>query len=182
MLTAAALTYATVQLRRGNRDNFQRALRYRVLFQTVTVVAAAASLYYLRAPKSRVPEEPGPDGKPQKLLPWNPEKIEQRERDNEKEWRSRFHDAQSRNDREEAAVERMIREAIAQREQEEKMKAKEAEKVKTTAADTEEHNAQSGPLHLSSDKMERAKSILARVGQDKRQWSFHVNGSNSASS
>jgi len=47
LLTCAALIAASHQLRKGNRAAFNRALRWRVGFQGLTVVAAVAgSLYY----------------------------------------------------------------------------------------------------------------------------------------
>ncbi|KAK0522301.1 Respiratory supercomplex factor 1, mitochondrial [Tilletia horrida] len=47
LLTCAALIAASHQLRKGNRTEFNRALRWRVGFQGLTVVAAVAgSLYY----------------------------------------------------------------------------------------------------------------------------------------
>ncbi|KDN53614.1 hypothetical protein K437DRAFT_265668 [Tilletiaria anomala UBC 951] len=47
LLTCGALIAASNHLRKGNRDQFQRALRWRVGLQGLTVVAAVAgSLYY----------------------------------------------------------------------------------------------------------------------------------------
>lgn len=161
LLTTGALTYATVQLRRGNRNMFQRALRYRVAFQTITVVAAAASLFYLRKPKSRVPEEPGPDGKPQQLMPWNPEKQERRDMENEAEWRSRFAGAQTRHERENAAIERMVQEAIARREQ----AAKELAAANATASPTspEPTDTSQATAAVPDSKDQQNQSLLARL-------------------
>lgn len=149
VLTAAALTYATFQLRRGNQKLFQRALRYRVAFQAVTVGTAAVGLLYFRTPKSRVPE-PGPDGRPQKLDAWNPDKIERRERETEAEWRSRMAGAQSRDDREMQAIERMVQEAVQRRKERE----------------------QNAPPRSNAPSDAPAPSVHDRIGQDKRRWSF----------
>ncbi|AYO43490.1 Respiratory supercomplex factor 1, mitochondrial [Malassezia restricta CBS 7877] len=149
VLTAAALTYATVQLRRGNQKLFQRALRYRVAFQAVTVGTAAVGLLYFRTPKSRVPP-PGPDGKPQKLEAWNPEKIERRERETDAEWRARMAGAQSRDDREMQAIERMVQEAIQRRKERE----------------------QQAPARSDAPSDTPAPSVLDRIGQDKRRFTF----------
>lgn len=149
VLTVAALTYATVQLRRGNQKLFQRALRYRVAFQAITVGTAAVGLLYFRTPKSRVPE-PGTDGKPQKLEAWNPDKIERRERETDAEWRARMAGAQSRDDREMQAVERMVQEAIQRRKERE----------------------QNAPASSDAPSDAPAPSVLDRIGQDKRRFTF----------
>lgn len=146
MLTTAALTYASIQLRRGRRQQFQSALRWRVAFQTITVGTAALSLLYFKPPGSRIPP-PGPDGKPQKLEPWNPEKLERRDNESEAEWRARFAAAQSRDKREEAALQRMVDEALRQRE--------------TAAAAEKEASAE-----------DKAPRTMPRIGQDKRAWTF----------
>lgn len=150
MLTTAALTYATVQLRRGRRHQFQSALRWRVAFQTLTVGTAALSLMYLKPPGSRIPP-PGPDGKPQKLEPWNPEKLERRANETEAEWRARFAAAQSRDEREEDAIQRMVDEALRKREA--------AAQAKAAASGASEEPA--------------APRTMPRIGQDKRAWTFH---------
>lgn len=58
LLTCVALIAASNHLRKGNRTEFNRALRWRVGFQGITVVAAVGgSLYYGRAATN-------PDGPP----------------------------------------------------------------------------------------------------------------------
>lgn len=165
VLTTIALTYASIQLRKGNRDKFQSALRWRVGFQAITVAAAAASLFYLKRPKSRVPP-PGPDGKPQKLEPWNPEKAEARERASDDEHRARISHAQSRDAREDSAVRRMIEEAIKKREAEEAAAAE--AKKKEAAAATPSPDAQP----VDETVRERVHRLIPRLGQEKRSWTF----------
>ncbi|CCU99964.1 unnamed protein product [Malassezia sympodialis ATCC 42132] len=150
VLTTAALTYASIQLRRGSRQQFQSALRWRVVFQTLTVGTAALSLLYMKPPGSRIPP-PGPDGKPQKLEPWNPEKLERRANETEAEWRARFAAAQSRDEREEEALRRMVDEALRQRE---------AAAAAPPAATNE------APAEAPAPR------TMPRIGQDKRAWTF----------
>lgn len=162
LLTTAALTYASVQLRKGNRALFQSALRWRVAFQTATVAAAAVSLFYLKQPKSRVPP-PGPDGKAQPLEPWNPEKIAEREALTEAEWRARFAHAQNRDVREEEAVRRMIDEAVEKRT---RMQAGTAPSPDAVAAAAPPASASVAPPPVPEAR------TMPKIGQDKRSWTF----------
>ena len=93
---------------------------------------------------------PGPDGKPQKLEAWNPEKIERRERETDAEWRARMAGAQSRDDREMQAIERMVQEAIQRRKERE----------------------QQAPARSDAPSDTPAPSVLDRIGQDKRRFTF----------
>ncbi|PWN26543.1 hypothetical protein BDZ90DRAFT_208386, partial [Jaminaea rosea] len=46
LLTCGALIVASNHLRKGNRDAFNRSLRWRIYFQGLTVVAAAGGAWY----------------------------------------------------------------------------------------------------------------------------------------
>ena len=59
LLTCGALIVASNHLRSGNRDQFKRALRWRVGFQGLTVLAAlAGSFYYGQKAAASVPAPP----------------------------------------------------------------------------------------------------------------------------
>lgn len=87
LLTCGALGYATVQMRRGNQKHFQSALRWRIVFQTVTVIAAVAGLYYVRPPPG--PPAKNPDGTTPPWPHWNQQKNEENEARRQAEWRDR---------------------------------------------------------------------------------------------
>ncbi|WFD35512.1 Respiratory supercomplex factor 1, mitochondrial [Malassezia cuniculi] len=145
LATCGALMYATYYMRQGNRDNFQKALRWRIVFQGVTVVAAAVSLYYYRpAPRTA-------DGVP---LHWNHETNERKAAMKEVEWKERFAAAQARRDAEDAAIRKMVEREIA---------AREAAEAKNAPAETK-----SAPEPQQSS----SEAILARIGQDKRRFTF----------
>lgn len=58
-MTCGALIVASNHLRTGNRDQFNKALRWRVGFQGLTILAAlAGSLYYGRQSAASVPVPP----------------------------------------------------------------------------------------------------------------------------
>ncbi|KAE8221943.1 hypothetical protein CF319_g4786 [Tilletia indica] len=100
LLTCAALIAASHQLRKGNREQFNRALRWRVGFQGLTVVAAVAgSLYYAQPALSKV-SSPGEDDLPNiTTSPGRPATVLQIER------------AQERQHEERSALRRRLREA-----------------------------------------------------------------------
>lgn len=142
LLTCGALIYASGQLKSGNRETFQRALRWRVIFQTLTVAAAAASLFFFKPPTAQVPP-PNADGSPAPMPYWNKEKEERRAAEHDLEWRRRFQDAHARDERENAAVQRMVQEEIEARE-------------KAATAPPEEP----------------PKRVFPKLGQDKRSFTF----------
>ncbi|WFC94250.1 Respiratory supercomplex factor 1, mitochondrial [Malassezia brasiliensis] len=168
LLTTVALTYASIQLRKGNRQLFQRALRYRVLFQTLTVGAAGAGLLMFEAPKTKV-LPPNEDGTPGKMQPWNQDKIDQRETETKVDWAKRYHDAHARDERENAAIQRMIEEKLRAREEQARQQPPPlpphvpVEPVSQDAAIPEvEQPTQHDP------------PAPPRIGQDKRRFTFRT--------
>ncbi|PKI83125.1 Respiratory supercomplex factor 1, mitochondrial [Malassezia vespertilionis] len=119
LLTCCALGYASMHLRSGNRDKFQSALRWRVVFQAVTVVAAGVSLVALEAPKNPAPDA---DGTQNPTPHWNQEKRDQASMQEEIDFRRRFNDLHMREERENDALQRMIAEAADKRESEAEQK------------------------------------------------------------
>ncbi|KAE8211973.1 hypothetical protein CF327_g4325 [Tilletia walkeri] len=101
LLTCAALIAASHQLRKGNREQFNRALRWRVGFQGLTVVAAVAgSLYYAQPALSKAASSGNDDNLPNiTTSPGRPATVLQIER------------AQERQHEERSALRRRLREA-----------------------------------------------------------------------
>ncbi|CAD6918702.1 unnamed protein product [Tilletia controversa] len=100
LLTCAALIAASNQLRKGNREQFNRALRWRVGFQGLTVVAAVAgSLYYASAPPPSASSSSENDTPSITTSPGRPATVLQLER------------AQERQQEERAALRRRLRDA-----------------------------------------------------------------------
>lgn len=148
LATCGALVYATYYMRKGRRDQFQSALRWRVALQGITVVAAAASIFLYR-PTKRTDE-----GVP---LHWNHEANERKIAMSHEEWRKRFLAAHSHRAAEDAAVRRMIEEEIAARDAREA--AENAKRAPAPAASPEPEPEQTVPL-------------ATRIGQDKRKFTF----------
>ncbi|WFC97895.1 Respiratory supercomplex factor 1, mitochondrial [Malassezia yamatoensis] len=160
VLTTVALTYASYALRKGNRETFQRALRYRVLFQTVTVVAAAASLFFIKAPPTSTPA-PKEDGSPGEMPKWNQDRLEQREKENKVDWANRFREAHARDQRENAAIKRMVEEELRSREQ---------EASSTPAPPATEDSTPP----VSEAAGTQARREPPKIGQDKRRFTFRT--------
>lgn len=149
LATCGALMYATYHMRKGNRDSFQSALRWRVVFQGVTVAAAAISLYLYR------PVPRGVDGNP---VHWNQETYERNAALQQEEWRERYAVARSNREAEDAAIRRMVEKEVAAREEQDAR-----EKHSSASADA--------PEQLAPEKV-TGSAILARLGQDKRRFTF----------
>ncbi|WFD29527.1 Respiratory supercomplex factor 1, mitochondrial [Malassezia sp. CBS 17886] len=162
LLTVAALTYASVQLRRGDRDKFQRALRWRVGLQTVTVVAAAAGLFMIE----KAPAAPAQtaNGSPAAAPHWNKDTMDRRERASDAEWRGRFVAAHTREQREEAAVQRMVDEALAAR----AASAALPPAIPSTSAAAPAAAQEPADAAAETDP----RSLRERIGQDKRSFTF----------
>ncbi|CAO1629314.1 unnamed protein product [Sympodiomycopsis kandeliae] len=114
LLTCGALIVASHHLRKGNREQLNRALRWRIYFQGITVVAAMAGLWFYDSNKAAPPPPPVPStSQPQPsqsayqnitTSPGRPPTISQvakeeaRQAERRKEWQERFREAQKRED------------------------------------------------------------------------------------
>ncbi|WFD41984.1 Respiratory supercomplex factor 1, mitochondrial [Malassezia psittaci] len=160
VLTTVALTYASYALRKGNRETFQRALRYRVLFQTVTVGAAAASLFFIKAPPTSTPA-PKEDGSPGDIPKWNQDHLDQREKEDKIDWAKRYREAHARDERENAAIKRMVEEELRSRE----------EQVSSTSTPPATENS-TPPVSGAAESQARPEP--PKIGQDKRRFTFRT--------
>ena len=148
--TCGALAYATYHMRSGNRDSFQKALRWRVVFQGVTVVAAAVSLFLYR------PSPRGSDGNP---VHWNQETYDRKAAEKEEEWRERYDVARSNRNAEDVAIRRMVEQEISARAERE---TKDSSSRSSSAPE---------PPAPAPEKL-TGNAILSRLGQDKRRFTF----------
>jgi len=156
LLTCGALGYATVQMRRGNQKHFQSALRWRIVFQTVTVIAAVAGLYYVRPPPG--PPAKNPDGTTPPWPHWNQQKNEENEARRQAEWRERWAIAHAREAEEEAALRQMV--------------AKEIEARERRAHAEGRRQPKAEPEPRAQEPQEPQERTVPRIGQDKRRFTF----------
>lgn len=165
MLTCGALTYASLELRKGNRETFQRALRYRVAFQTATVAAAAASLFWIKGPSVQPPTHP--DGTPAPNPRWNQEKTDRREMEEKIDWGKRYREAHARDAQEHAAIQRMVEEEIQARQRQAAAQPPPPPVPTPTHSDVPEA---AGSAETTEPAEPRGP---LRIGQDKRRFTFH---------
>lgn len=168
LLTTVALTYASIQLRKGNRHLFQRALRYRVLFQTLTVGAAGVGLLMFEAPKTKV-LPPSEDGTPGKVQYWNQDKIDQRETESKVDWAKRYREAHARDERENAAIQRMIEEELRAREEQARLQPPPLPPHVPV-----EPVSQDAPIPEVEQPGQHDPPVPPRIGQDKRRFTFRT--------
>ncbi|KAN0066318.1 Respiratory supercomplex factor 1, mitochondrial [Thecaphora frezii] len=129
LLTCAALIVASNHLRKGNRNQFQKALRWRVGFQGLTILGAVAGSFYynqkVSSPPSPSPPSPsssasnvaggaagGGQTKPTNL--WQQMRSDEREAKNKAEFEKRLAQAKGR---EEEDVEKQLEEALLGKEE-----------------------------------------------------------------
>ncbi|CAO1616883.1 unnamed protein product [Parajaminaea phylloscopi] len=129
LLTIGALTVASHYLRTGNRASFNRALRWRIYFQGLTVVAAIGGVYYYGSGQAATPPAPAGDSSSSSAsgssasayssiatTPGRPPtnhqvaKAEDRDRKTRAEWEERFRTAQQQQD--ERAEQKALEEAL----------------------------------------------------------------------
>ena len=122
-MTTGAIIVASHHLRKGNRRSLQTALRWRIYFQGITVVAALGGMYYYGANKTATPTPPiegtigngaygnvaTAPGRPPTIAQVNSQ--QERQEKSKKEWEERLRLAQLKQEEEDKKVEQKRLEA-----------------------------------------------------------------------